>query len=165
MEAGLVLQLLNETKLSGEGYKHGLRDHPSFCFVCTNFDRAVASELYGLDVERGLYLDNFSDGVTVRAKYEDIAEAAAEGCSSCLLLREVLIAFKGEETFECSQTGEVAVTYLEGTTMTVATVDEDGNQVDSFELFTDPGQTSVRYFVNQISCLTRVESANTVDLR
>lgn len=137
VEDEITIQLPSETQLSGEGYKHGLRDHPLFCWVCTNFDRAVAEELYGLASERGLHLDNLSAGVTVHMKYGDIAEAAQNGCSSCLLLRETLIVFKGRDVFQNVPTGEVTVTYLEGTTMSVTTVDDDGNQLDSFELFTD----------------------------
>lgn len=92
-----------------------------------------------MDLERALHLDKVSNGVTVNARYEDIADAAKNGCSSCVLLRDSLIAFKSVDLFEQPQSGEVTITYLEGTTMIVAMLDEDGNETDSLEFFTDPG--------------------------
>lgn len=81
--------------------------------------------------ERGLYLDEFSDAVLVFASFQDVAEAAEGGCSSCLLLRDCVVAFKGRDVLESIELVEVTVKYFTGATMIVTIADS--------ELFTRPG--------------------------
>lgn len=75
---------------NGEGFRHGIREHPSFCSVCLNFDWEIARDLFM--VREGLDLDMVYDGVSNTTPVRDVVEAATSGCGSCVVIQACAVA-------------------------------------------------------------------------
>lgn len=88
----IEIKLIREAVPNDLGHKYGLQRHPSFCHVCTNFDWDVAKALYMLR-EGVIPHDSRYKAVYARPLLEEIEEAAADGCGSCLLLQECVQRF------------------------------------------------------------------------
>lgn len=103
----IEIQLIREAVPKGQGYKHGVRDHPSFCHVCTNFDWGVANALYMLR-EGVTPHSGHIKAVEAHSLLEEIEEAAADGCGSCLLLQECVQRFAKDRLDPDTQ---ISITY------------------------------------------------------
>lgn len=122
------LTFTREARPDGTGLRHGLRDHPAFCHVCLNFSYDCALEFHLL--RSGMLLDDEAEdpvslllNTTYRAvqsdsTMRDVAAAAREGCSSCMVLQACAEA-AGRGIFDPASRGLVTVKFTDGAAMTI----------------------------------------------
>lgn len=126
-------------------------DPSSYCWACTKFDSSYAHQLLLLTPDRIRIQDrtlhripNFvygsRDAVTVDAQLQDVLEAAREGCDSCVLLRECVLAFKGQHFLQHAEDAETSVTYTHGASMIVHVRENSEGVWHAYELFVDEGK-------------------------
>lgn len=75
--------------------------------------------------------------MTVKAAFQDVLEAADDGCGSCTLLRECAIVFVGPDIIQRVEDVEISVTYRTGTTALFEL--NEGQDSSLIELCTDQG--------------------------
>lgn len=98
-ETAVEIQLTKPAQFSDHTHWKDINRHPDFCATCTNLDPKVAVTLMILQPDR-IWHHAVSDAYGVESLYADIVTAAAEGCSSCTLIRACVSTFESEEALQ-----------------------------------------------------------------
>ncbi|KAK5164829.1 uncharacterized protein LTR77_009493 [Saxophila tyrrhenica] len=141
------LQLTRAAQFESEKEKYwSIPAHPDYCCVCFNLDPIVIHHLSFIVGAERIRSRSELDPVVmnmweVDSSVKDVLEAAADGCSSCLLLQASVAAFGGSAVLEDAQDYSISVRCQVERAMRVGLYREE-KTLSEYMLFVEEGQTS-----------------------
>ena len=139
-----MLQLTKSARPTATGPRRLLRDHPSYCHVCTNFEYDVAQCLIGL--RNDIFAQAANRFIEVSATASEIYEGAENGCGSCSVLRWCINEATKAWAVWLPEDWKVTMVYCDGNAMRVYLIPEDDSATTVSQSTLTDGSLRVEIF-------------------